>query len=103
MRLGICAATKAICQFDWAMIEAAQDLGANAVKTLVRVMFPLTAPGILAGSILVHAQKPPRMIERLPVSLAENHVSRLQSTPLKMRGYPTTVTLAWGARALMLA
>lgn len=34
------------------------------------------APGIrtLAGSILVHAQKPPRMIERLPVSLAEHQV-----------------------------
>ena len=40
-------------KFDWAMIEAAQDLGANALKTLVRVMLPLTAPGILAGSILV--------------------------------------------------
>lgn len=40
-------------KFDWSMIEAAQDLGANALKTLVRVMLPLTAPGILAGSILV--------------------------------------------------
>ncbi len=40
-------------KFDWAMIEAAQDLGANAVRTFVRVMLPLTAPGILAGSILV--------------------------------------------------
>ncbi len=40
-------------KFDWSMIEAAQDLGANALKTLLRVMLPLTAPGILAGSILV--------------------------------------------------
>ncbi|MGQ9815263.1 MAG: ABC transporter permease [Candidatus Roseilinea sp.] len=40
-------------KFDWSMIEAAQDLGANALRTLVRVMLPLTAPGILAGSILV--------------------------------------------------
>ncbi len=40
-------------KFDWSMIEAAQDLGANALNTLLRVMLPLTAPGILAGSILV--------------------------------------------------
>lgn len=40
-------------KFDWSMIEAAQDLGANALKTLTRVMLPLTAPGIVAGSILV--------------------------------------------------
>lgn len=40
-------------KFDWSMIEAAQDLGANALRTLERVMLPLTAPGILAGSILV--------------------------------------------------
>ncbi len=40
-------------KFDWSMIEAAQDLGANALKTLAHVMLPLTAPGILAGSILV--------------------------------------------------
>ena len=40
-------------KFDWAMIEAAQDLGANALRTFIHVMLPLTAPGILAGSILV--------------------------------------------------
>ena len=40
-------------KFDWSMIEAAQDLGADALRTLARVMLPLTAPGILAGSILV--------------------------------------------------
>jgi cellulose synthase/poly-beta-1,6-N-acetylglucosamine synthase-like glycosyltransferase/SAM-dependent methyltransferase len=36
------------------------------------------APGIrtLAGSILVHAQKPPRMVERPAVSLTEHHVLR---------------------------
>ena len=40
-------------KFDWSMIEAAQDLGANAFRVFTRVMLPLTAPGILAGSILV--------------------------------------------------
>ncbi|HEY3342463.1 MAG TPA: ABC transporter permease [Anaerolineae bacterium] len=40
-------------KFDWALIDAAQDLGANIRMAFVRVMLPLTMPGILAGSILV--------------------------------------------------
>jgi len=39
-------------KFDWTMIEAANDLGANVLRAFGRVMLPLTAPGVLAGSIL---------------------------------------------------
>ena len=39
-------------KFDWTMIEAANDLGANVVRAFMRIMLPLTAPGVLAGSIL---------------------------------------------------
>ena len=35
------------------LFEAAHDLGANSFQTFWRVMFPLTRPGIIAGSILV--------------------------------------------------
>jgi spermidine/putrescine transport system permease protein len=40
-------------KFDWAMFEAAQDLGANVFRAFTRVMLPMTMPGVLAGSILV--------------------------------------------------
>jgi spermidine/putrescine transport system permease protein len=40
-------------KFDWSLLDAAQDLGANIRKAFLRVMLPLTMPGILAGSILV--------------------------------------------------
>lgn len=40
-------------KFDWAMFEAAQDLGANTWRAFLRVMLPMTMPGVLAGSILV--------------------------------------------------
>ena len=40
-------------KFDWALIDAAQDLGANIRRAFIRVMLPLTMPGVLAGSILV--------------------------------------------------
>ncbi len=38
--------------FDDALIEAAQDLGANGWQTAVRVLLPLLAPGIAAGGLL---------------------------------------------------
>lgn len=40
-------------KFDFTLVEAAQDLGANAWHVFVRVMLPLTMPGVVAGSILV--------------------------------------------------
>jgi spermidine/putrescine transport system permease protein len=40
-------------RFDFTLLEAAQDLGANRWRSFVRVMLPLTMPGIVAGSVLV--------------------------------------------------
>jgi len=40
-------------KFDYALMEAAQDSGANEFWAFLRVMVPLTMPGIVAGSILV--------------------------------------------------
>lgn len=43
----------AIERFDFSLVEAAQDLYANRARSFIRVVFPLTLPGIVAGSILV--------------------------------------------------
>ncbi|MDR2884613.1 MAG: spermidine/putrescine ABC transporter permease PotB [Deferribacteraceae bacterium] len=40
-------------KFDTRVIEAASDLGANKFHTFVRIVIPLSAPGIVAGSLLV--------------------------------------------------
>lgn len=40
-------------RFDFRFVEAANDLGANDLRTFIRVVFPLTLPGVIAGSILV--------------------------------------------------
>lgn len=40
-------------RFDFTLLEAAQDLGANKWRSFMRVMLPLTMPGIVAGSVLV--------------------------------------------------
>jgi spermidine/putrescine transport system permease protein len=38
---------------DDRLIDAARDLGANRTTTFIKIIFPLTFPGILAGCILV--------------------------------------------------
>ena len=40
-------------KFDYTFVEAAQDLGADYLRTFTRVFFPLTIPGVVAGSLLV--------------------------------------------------
>ncbi len=43
----------AIDRFDFTLLEAAADLGANRTRAFLRVMLPLTMPGIAAGAVLV--------------------------------------------------
>ena len=40
-------------KFNYALVEAAHDLGAGYLRVFVRVFFPLTLPGVVAGSLLV--------------------------------------------------
>lgn len=40
-------------RFDFKLVEAARDLGANDLKAFWRVVFPLTLRGIVAGCLLV--------------------------------------------------
>jgi spermidine/putrescine transport system permease protein len=40
-------------RFDFTLMEAASDLGANKWRAFLRVMLPMTMPGVAAGSVLV--------------------------------------------------
>ncbi|RAU34805.1 spermidine/putrescine ABC transporter permease PotB [Pantoea sp. RIT413] len=40
-------------KLDRSYLEAARDLGASKLQTFVRIILPLTLPGIVAGSLLV--------------------------------------------------
>ncbi|MEL2319293.1 ABC transporter permease subunit, partial [Klebsiella pneumoniae] len=38
-------------KLDRPLLEAAKDLGASKLQTFIRIIIPLTMPGIIAGSI----------------------------------------------------
>ena len=40
-------------KLDYTLVEAARDLGCGVIATFRKVIFPLTAPGIAAGCIMV--------------------------------------------------
>lgn len=40
-------------KFDHSLMEAAADLGANPVRSFLRVMLPMTMPGVIAAFVLV--------------------------------------------------
>ncbi len=40
-------------RFDFTLMEAASDLGADKRQAFLRIMLPLTMPGVAAGSVLV--------------------------------------------------
>ena len=42
-----------LSKMDYRLSEAAQDLGANGVKTFMKVIFPLSMPGIISGITMV--------------------------------------------------
>ena len=43
----------ALCKMDKSLVEASADLGADKVQTFLRVVFPLSLPGVISGISLV--------------------------------------------------
>jgi spermidine/putrescine transport system permease protein len=77
-------------KLDFSLVEAAHDLGANALRTFLRVVLPLTKPGIVAGSILVFipsigAYVTPDLMGGAKVTMVGN---LLQQQFLKVRDWP---------------
>ena len=52
MALSVCSVLQAV---DRSLIEAARDLGARPSRAFLAVTFPLSLPGVVAGSIIVFA------------------------------------------------
>lgn len=49
----ILAVYNSVEKLEWSVVEAARDLGASPLRAFFTVTVPLTAPGIMAGCVLV--------------------------------------------------
>lgn len=92
-------------QLDWSLLEAAADLGANARQRFLRVLLPLSLPGIVAGSIIVFipslgAYVTPDLMGGAKVALLGN---LLQQQFMTVRDWPFGSAIGFIMMAIMLA
>jgi len=94
----------AIERLDFSLVEAAQDLYANEIRSFARVIFPLTLPGVIAGSILVFipslgAYVTPDLLGGAKSVMIGNVI---QSQFLSVRDYPFGSAFSFALMAIML-
>jgi spermidine/putrescine transport system permease protein len=94
----------AIERLDFSLVEAAQDLGANEIRSFARVILPLTLPGVIAGSILVFipslgAYITPDLLGGAKSVMIGNVI---QSQFLSVRDYPFGSAFSFVLMAMML-
>ena len=85
-------------------MEAAADLGANAWHSFIRILLPLTMPGIVAGSIIVFipslgAYVTPDLMGGGQVTLLGN---LLQQQFMTVRNWPFGSAIGFIMMAIML-
>jgi len=73
-------------KFNFRLMEAAQDLGANDWRSFWRVMFPVTLPGIAAGCVLVFiptlgAYVTPDLLGGAKFLMAGNQITQFVDSP----------------------
>jgi spermidine/putrescine transport system permease protein len=94
----------AIERLDHSLVEAAQDLYANEIRSFARVIFPLTLPGVIAGSMLVFipslgAYVTPDLLGGAKSVMIGNVI---QSQFLTVRDYPFGSAFSFVLMAVML-
>ena len=94
----------ALERLDGRMLEAAQDLYGNRRAVLWRVTLPLTAPGIVAGSLLTFIPAAGDFINAELLGTPRQYMigNVIQSRYLELTDYPTAAALSFTLMALML-
>ena len=95
----------AVERLDHSLVEAAYDLYASRTKAFLRVIFPLTLPGVVAGSILVFipslgAYVTPDLLGGAKTIMLGNVI---YSQFMSARDYPFGAAISIILMALMLA
>ncbi|MBN1136926.1 MAG: ABC transporter permease [Anaerolineae bacterium] len=94
----------ALERLDFSLVEAAEDLYANEFRAFLRVIFPLSLPGVVAGSILVFVPSLGAYITSDLLGGAKSVMigNVIQSQFLSVRDYPFGSAFSFVLMAIML-
>jgi spermidine/putrescine transport system permease protein len=94
----------AIERLDFSLVEAAEDLYANELRSFARVIFPLSLPGVVAGSILVFIPSLGAYVTSDLLGGAKSVMigNVIQNQFLTVRDYPFGSAFSFALMALML-
>src|SRR3954463_2313962 len=92
-------------RMDTSLIEAGKDLYASSRKAFLKVTLPLSAPGVVAGTLLTFIPATGDYINAQFLGGAQNAMigNVIQSLYLKQTDYPAAAALAFILMAAMLA
>jgi spermidine/putrescine transport system permease protein len=91
-------------QIDARMIEAAKDLYASSAKTFLRVTLPLSAPGIVAGTLLTFIPAAGDFVNAQLLGTQNQYMigNVIQSKFLALTDYPAAGALSFVLMAIIL-
>jgi spermidine/putrescine transport system permease protein len=91
-------------RIDTSLIEAAKDLYASASQAFRRVTLPLSAPGVVAGTLLTFIPAAGDYVNAFYLGSAQQAMigNRIQSLYLTERDYPTAAALAFMMMVVIL-
>jgi spermidine/putrescine transport system permease protein len=92
-------------RIDQSLIEAARDLYASSRQAFARVTLPLSAPGVVAGTLLTFIPAAGDYVNAFYLGSINQFMigNRIQSLYLAERDYPTAAALSVILRAAILA
>jgi len=84
-------------QIDERLIEAAEDLYASKWKAFLRVTFPLSLPGVVAGTLLTFIPAAGDFINAQLLGSTDNHMigNVIQSKFLELSDYPAAAAMSF--------
>jgi spermidine/putrescine transport system permease protein len=92
-------------RIDTGLIEAAKDLYSSARQAFFRVTLPLSAPGIVAGTLLTFIPAAGDYVNAIFLGSTNQSMvgNAIQSLYLNLRDYPTAAALSFMLMAVILA
>ena len=84
-------------QIDARLIEAAEDLYASRVQAFLRVTFPLSLPGVVAGTLITFIPAAGDFINAQLLGSPQNHMigNVIQSKFLELTDYPAAAAMSF--------